>query len=70
MITKDDVKEFAARIRQNNALLGACVGPHEFHRIEPDKVFSKWRCAKCGGIVPTADAQMYNLGLLHGRGQR
>lgn len=69
-LPKDAVKEIVANVRANHATLSSCVGPHEFIRVEPHKLFSRYRCNKCGGTVSTTDAQWYNAGLIHGRANR
>lgn len=66
VITKDEVKAILAGVRQNRALLAACPG-HAFARMEPDKVFSKWRCTVCGGMADATEVNWYEKGRDHGR---
>lgn len=61
------VDEVFASVKHNHALLAACSGPHDFVRVEPSKLFSKYRCSICGGTADTLAVQWYQNGLVHGR---
>jgi hypothetical protein len=54
-------------VKRNQATLASCPGPHDFVRVEPVKVFSKYRCSLCGGVVDTLAESWYQKGLAHGR---
>lgn len=60
-----DSKQIMAEVKANMAKLDGCVGPHDFVRME-EKLFSKFRCTKCGGVVPGDSAGWYRKGLLAG----
>jgi hypothetical protein len=61
------VDEVFASVKHNHATLASCQGPHDFVRVEPDKLFSKYRCSLCGGVVDTVAEGWYQKGLAHGR---
>jgi ferredoxin-like protein FixX len=66
---KDEVSAIFENVRRNAAMLAACPG-HIFTRVEPDRVFSKYRCTVCGGTVDTTQAHWYDRGMAHGRALR
>lgn len=65
-ITKKEFDTIVADVKRNEAVLAACSG-HAFFRLEPDKLFSKYRCAVCGGTVDMTALRWYERGLAHGR---
>ena len=65
-ITRAEVKKVFADVQENARVLAACPG-HKFLRVEPDRLFSKYRCTVCGGTVDTTQARWYERGVEHGR---
>lgn len=59
-----DTKAILAEVKANQAKLEGC-SKHNFHRIE-EKLFSKFRCANCGGTVDVQAVRWYSLGQKHG----
>ncbi len=69
-----DVDEIYRNVKANQALLEACPR-HDFsipinrRTGEPmekhDRIFCKWKCAKCGGIVEGDHKRWYERGLNH-----
>lgn len=59
--------ESKKRVDENNAKLNNCPSKiHEFAQIE-QKIFSKWRCAHCGGEVDVSAVFWYRRGLDHAK---
>ena len=61
-------RKLLAEIRANFATLASCVGPHEWLKEDGmPKMFSKRKCAKCGGEMDAVHARYYDEGVAHGR---
>ena len=62
-----DGKQIWAEVQANSKTLLACPGPHDFQPTEPGRLFSKFRCTKCGGTCRGDAVHWYKQGLKHGK---
>ena len=59
------------QVKANHKLLNTCAG-HDFS-VEHEKrctLTTKWKCARCGGVISHSDKHWYELGLKHGQSPR
>jgi len=70
-MTKDEALKIFNRVKENNAKLHQCKGPHIFVPYTEDvsalRAFRKKRCIKCSGTLNDLDVLWYERGLKHGR---
>ena len=67
MPAKIDIQKILADARENMAKLASCKR-HKFERNDSTlkAFFVKFKCANCGGVVESREAQWYEKGLEHG----
>ena len=64
-MTPPDTKKILEEIKANQSKLESCK-KHNFQRLDDNsKLFSKYRCALCGGIVDVQAMHWYNKGIQH-----
>ncbi|MBP2233099.1 hypothetical protein J2847_006434 [Azospirillum agricola] len=61
-----DARSLMAAVKANLGALEGCPG-HRFERIAPGQIFSKYRCAVCGGTADLDFKTGYEQGLQHGK---
>lgn len=64
-LREDDVAQIWRAVKENQARLEECSGPHEFVS-EGKGPTDKARCRRCQGTVSQSEARWYLLGLRHG----
>lgn len=67
MIISAETKKIWDDVQANHKKLKECQRPHEFVPEDQKKLFTKYVCKKCGGLVDGVNARYYNDGLRDGR---
>lgn len=68
MSTRIDADEIIREVRENQAKLNSCAGPHDFQPSQKYEsgMTKKYACLKCHGTVTVSDRNWYVRGLAHG----
>jgi hypothetical protein len=62
-IPKEEQMGILDEVKTNIQSLNSCVKPHDFKVVDEEKLFSKYKCIKCGGTVDHMQAMWYQRGL-------
>ncbi len=67
-MNREDARALWEQVQENSRALDACVGPHDFQDITPEKKIGKrYRCSYCRGEIDSINHHWYQHGLAHGR---